>query len=70
MGRQYSKSELRQIGDDCEWWTRVGDIFGATLIGFTCRYCATFSQPLGECSGSVARKILEMNDELKALRKA
>jgi len=63
------KSELKRIQDDCKWWHRVGDIFGATLIGWTDRSSATFTAPLGECSGTVAKKIIEMDDELQALRK-
>ena len=62
------RDEMRRIHEDCEWWNRVGKIFGVVLIGFTERRSATFSNPLGECSGSVAKKILEMDDELRALR--
>jgi hypothetical protein len=62
------RSELKRIKEEREWWDRVGTIFGATLIGWTDCTSAVFGAPLGQCSGAVARKILEMDDELRTLR--
>lgn len=62
------KAEVQRIQEERVWWDRVGAIFGATLIGWTDRRSASFGAPLGECSGAVARKVIEMDNELRVLR--
>lgn len=61
------KVNRKQVLADRDWWRRVGAMFDAQLIGWTDRHVATFTKPLGECSGVVAAKLLELEDRIKEL---
>lgn len=62
--------EYQQAIADRDWWRRIGAMFRSRLIGFTYRISASFTPPLGECSGLVARRLVELDDCARQLQAA
>ncbi len=55
----------KKVLEDRDWWRRVGAMFNARLIGWTDRHDAQFTKPLGECSGVIASKLLELDERCR-----
>ncbi len=65
-----SKSkELREALAERSYWRRVGEIIGATLLGWTYRSSASFLDPDIHIDGCVAEVLLKQQNTIKDLRK-
>lgn len=62
--------EFQQAMADRDWWRRIAKMFRSRLIGFTYRISASFTPPLGECAGLVARRLVELDDCARQLQAA
>lgn len=70
MSKESKRKEAIIAIADRDWWRRIGKMFRSKLIGFSWRIEASFGPPLGECSGVVARKVIELDDCARQLRSA